>query len=330
MSNFAPKANISLYAEICSLITVSDPIIRKQLWECLGKYKIQEKASYLDFNTCIDHFINAKISENLSKITIRNYREKLHSISLYFNNEAPANLTTDNIRKLIKYWTEDRGMKKSSVQTCINYIRNFFNWLYNEELIPSNPLTKIKSFHIDKTSTRKPLRQYDLEKFRSACKNQRERALVEFFISTGCRVSEVASIKVQDINWQDRTIDIIGKGNKKRTVIFSIRTKVYLEDYLSTFSTPPEYLFCNSKGTPHKITKEALEKAIRIIGQRANISESVFPHKLRHTFATNALNSGMSITSIQALLGHSDLSTTQIYAKIRKETIINDYNRVIN
>lgn len=101
-------------------------------------------------------------------------------------------------------------------------------------MIPSNPFVKIKSFHIDKTTARKSLKQYDLEKFRAACKKLRERALVEFFILTGCRISELINIKTEDINWTDRTVDVISKGNKNRTVIFSVRTKAFLEDYLKT------------------------------------------------------------------------------------------------
>ena len=104
---------------------------------------------------------------------------------------------------------------------------------------------------------------------------------------------------------------------------------MFLEDYLST-SKNTEYLFSSKKAPYGKLSKEAVEKIIRTIGQNAGISEHIYPHKLRHTFATNALNAGMQITTIQSLLGHADLATTQIYAKIRKETIINDYNRLLN
>lgn len=329
MSQFIPNSNISLFAEICAITGTLDVEIREKLWKCLNKYKVQEKATYKNFNSCIEHFLNAKISENLSSETVRNYKDRLRLTSAYFNNQAPATLTTDDIRGLIKHWSEERGMKKSSVQTCINYTRNFFNWMYNEEMIPSNPFVKIKSFHIDKTVARKPLKQYDLERFRAACKTPRERALVEFFVSTGCRVGELINIKTEDINWVDRTVDVIGKGNKKRTIIFSVRAKVFLEDYLK-ISKNTKYLFSSKKAPYDKLSKEAVEKIIRTIGKNAGITEHVYPHKLRHTFATNALNAGMQITTIQTLLGHADLATTQIYAKIRKETIINDYNRVLN
>lgn len=328
MNCLIPNGNVSIFAEICAITGTVDENARKKLWECLSKYKIQEKATYKNFDACIEHFINAKISENLSPETIRNYKDRLRLISIYFKNQAPATITTDDIRGLIKHWTEDRGLKKSSVQTCINYTRNFFNWLYSEEMIPSNPLVKIKSFHIDKMSARKPLKQYDLEKFRAACQTPREKAIVEFFISSGCRVSELINIKTDEVNWVERTVDVIGKGNKKRTIIFSVRAKVFLEEYLKVIPHS-EYLFCSLKAPYGRISKEAVEKIIRTIGKRAGISEKVFPHKLRHTFATNALNAGMQITTIQCLLGHADLATTQIYAKIRKETVMNDYNRLM-
>lgn len=218
-------------------------------------------------------------------------------------------------------------MKKDSVQTYLNCLRSFFGWLQTEEKIQRNPMNRIRSARIDKKHTRQPLTQEEVERCRAVLETPRERAIFELYLSTGCRLSELTNVPVSAVDFQSRTIEVRGKGDKIRTVYFSVRAKLALQSYLAHSKSSSDLFSCNT--APYgPLGSQAIEKIIRGIGVRAGLSVPLHPHKLRHTFATSALNSGMDIVVIQQLLGHSNLDTTQIYAQISQEVIRHSYNRL--
>ena len=233
------------------------------------------------------------------------------------------------IQNIFMKLKNERGMKKDSIQTYLNCLRSFFGWLYSEEKIQSNPTTRIKSAHIDRKKSRKPLTQEEVELCRSILKNGREKAIFEMYISTGCRLSELVDIKTEDIDFNARELKVCGKGDKMRTVYFSAKAKLAVQAYLAESKNKSILFSCNI--VPYgPLGDQAIEKIIRAIGRRAKLSEPLYPHKLRHTFATSALNSGMDIVVIQQLLGHSNLDTTQIYAQLSQESVRHSYNKLIS
>lgn len=314
-----------LLDRICALM----PDARGQVEKILADYRVAKDTSR-DSSTLdrqITVFLAAKKIDGLSVRTIKNYREILSAFALEVDKPA-ARISTDDIRAYIGYLSESRKLKDSSIQTYVNTLRSFFGWLDMEDLIKKNPMRKIKSLKIDKLRARRPLSPEELEQLRDGCRTYKEKALVEFLVSSGCRLGEAAGIQVDRIDWQSRSVVVLGKGNKERTVYFSVRAKLMLQAYLDS-RRGGTAMFASSRKPYAPMTPRAIEKAIQKIGERAGENRRIFPHILRHTFATNALHGGMDLTIIQHLLGHSDPKTTMIYAELRDDAIKYAYEKVV-
>lgn len=274
----------------------------------------------------INVFLTAKKIDGLSAKTLKNYREMLMAFAVQVDKHV-TKITTDDIRAYIGYLGE-RGLKDSSIQTHINTLRSFFSWLDMEDVIRKNPMRKIKSLKIDRAKARRPLTAEQLERLRDGCRSYKEKALVEFLVSTGCRLSEAVGVRVDAVDWQGRSVVVLGKGGKERTVYFSVRAKLMLQEYLAQ-RKGGDALFASSRAPYEAMKPRAIEKAIQKIGERAGEARRVHPHLMRHTFASNALNGGMDITIIQHLLGHTDPKTTLIYAELAPRTVKYEYERVV-
>lgn len=151
---------------------------------------------------------------------------------------------------------------------------------------------------------------------------------MEFLVSTGCRLSEVAQLNVADLDFNNRSVTVTGKGNKERPVYFSIRARLMLQEYIKE-RKGGEGLFVSSKTPYLPLKPRAIQRIIHGLSVRAGLDARVHPHLLRHTFATHALNSGMDVTAIQQLLGHENISTTQIYAAMNEDVIRHQYNKYV-
>lgn len=296
----------------------------RQVMDILEDYSIQRKQgpTPADLETHVQHFLSAKRVDGLSDKTLDNYRLYLTRFAKHVNKDAAA-ITTDDIRGYISA----QKVAESSLQTIINTLRSFFAWLAVEEIIGKNPMLKIRTHKLRQRRMRKSLSPEELERLRNACQTVREKALVEFFYSTGCRISEVAGIRLSDVDFVQRSVRVLGKGGKERIVYFSIKAKLLLEEYLR--QRKGSMLFVNTRAPYTAMHTRSIQKIIRQLGEQAGLTERIHPHLLRHTFATIALNNGMDITIIQRLLGHAHLSTTEIYAQISQENVRQVYDRVV-
>lgn len=272
-------------------------------------------------------FLGAKRIDGLSGRTLDNYRYTLDAFADQVKKNVDK-ITTDDIRTYISHLSEVRRLKESSLQTHINTLRTFFSWLLTEEIIKKNPMLKIKSSKLDKKRSRHALSSEDLERLRNACLSYKEKALVEFLVSSGCRLSEAAGIELSSINFRERSVKVIGKGNKERTVYFSVRAKLMIEEYLQQ-RKGGSALFATTRAPYGAMKARSIQQAIRKVGERAGLPMRVHPHLLRHTFATAALNAGMDITVIQHLMGHEEISTTRIYAETSQETVRREYEKLV-
>ena len=168
-----------------------------------------------------------------------------------------------------------------------------------------------------------------MEQLRAAYTTVREKLILELLYSTGYRVSELVNIKLSDIDLDKKEIKLHGKGRKERTSFINARCLLMIMEYMKIREGTSEYLVVSSKTPFHQLSTRTIENNIKALGVRAGIESRVFPHRIRHTTATDALNRGMPIEQVQILLGHENIHTTQIYAKNKKETIKNSHAKFI-
>ena len=274
-----------------------------------------------------------KYELNYSEFTINGYSEEITKF-LSFCDESKINfkkLTNDDIRSYLKY-LDNLKYSKNSISRNLSALRTYYKFLYEEKAIDTNPFKNISNpkkekklpnflnyeeinIIFDSIDTSDPL-------------GLRNRCIIEILYDTGIRVSELVNIKIEDIDFSEKTISISGKGNKQRIVycgdyLYDV-LKEYLKnsrDYLKKGNT--DYLILNSRG--NKITTRGIQLIVDEVVQKSSIKHKISPHVLRHTFATHMLNGGSDIKSIQQLLGHSSLSTTGVYTHITNDVLRSEY-----
>lgn len=323
------NARHELEKRLFSMVAGDGPITEEEIKGILKDYIIlrENEEEKSDLKKRITYYLGAKRIDGLSPRTLANYKYTLESFAQRINKSV-SKITTDDIRGYITYLSEVRNLSETSLQTHISILRAFFGWLHTEEKIKKNPMLKIRSLKIDKKNARQALSVEELERLRDACKGYREKALVEFLVSSGCRLSEVAQLSMEDLNFNDRTVTVTGKGDKERIVYFSVRARLMLQEYAKTRKGGTG-LFVSTKTPYLPLKQRAIQRIIHAISERAGLEARVHPHLLRHTFATHALNSGMDVTVIQRLLGHENIATTQIYATMNEDVIKHQYNKYV-
>lgn len=221
-----------------------------------------------------------------------------------------------------------KGKKQTTINGYITCLKNFFGWLQNEEYLIKNPAFKLKQTKVPKLIL-EGYKADNLEILRDSCMTLREKALFELIESTACRISEIQNIKLEDINWHEKSIKVFGKGSKERIVYFSTRAKLALENYLKGRNDDNNSLFISKKFNNKTIGVRSLQNIIKKIYTRSGVAERVHCHKFRRTQATHLLNSGMSLQGVQDILGHESPETTQRYARISQENLKNEYRRLV-
>lgn len=305
--------------------------LRSILVEVLYKYDIRPQETALvpitDIQDKILMYLATKKLDGLSARTLYNYKLNLIRLSNYIHKNI-QDINTMDIRIYLATRSREQSLKSTSLNTEISILKSFFNWLENEEYIHRSPTRKIKQPKIEKR-LRKALNAEELERLRDACITSRQRALLEFIFATGARLSEIANVNIRDIDWNACSLHVIGKGNKEREVFFTTKSRLYLKKYIGDRinSINDEPLFISSKRPYHRLGGRAIEKEINKIAAAAGFDKAIFPHLLRHTMATLALQSGASLTTVQKLLGHSDPATTEIYAEIGEDTVKEEYKK---
>lgn len=267
-----------------------------------------------------------KIEKNYSNFTIINYGKDL-KIFLQFlkenNIENYDKIEYQTIRKFLEYLYEKKYEKKT-IARHISSLRSLFKYLLKENKIKNNPMILISNPKLDKKLP-KYLYYEQMEQIlsipdRNTPLGMRDLTILELLYSTGVRVSELVNIKIEDISFDDKTIRILGKGNKERIVLYGKVLNNYLNDYLkmrSTFNPNHTYLFINKYG--NQLTDRGVRVIIDNILKKGMIDFHISPHMIRHTFATHLLDNGADLKCVQELLGHKNLSSTQVYTHISDE-----------
>lgn len=269
-------------------------------------------------------YLASKKIDGLSQNTLENYSRHLNKFAMSMRKNV-EDITTMDVRMYLSAYAKT-GVKNSTIGTETDILRAFFKWLEDEEYINKSPLRKIKPIKIEKR-LRQALSNEEMEILREGCKTYRERAIVEFFYSTGCRLEEVEKLNKSDIDWQKLQLRVIGKGNKERIVYINAQAKVHLQKYLMTRLDDCEALFVTERNPISRLGRRSFQREFKKIGKVSGLKKKVFPHLIRHTMATHLLNRGADLVTVQALLGHEDASTTQIYAQISNINIEHEYRK---
>lgn len=299
---------------------------------CLRNYDITEKETSVvvydnSDSQIISKFFIAKSVEGLCQSSLDYYRVILRAFILQVGKHIKE-IVTDDIRVYLAY----KKINKCSDNTLNNIRRtlsSFFTWCTEEGIIERNPILRIKGVRQVK-KLKKPLSEDDMENLRAMTKNKRNRAIIEFLFSTGCRVSEMTNVNRADVDWVNGQVDVLGKGRKYRTVYLSARCKITLQEYINSRTDTLEALFLSDyegmcsqiKETKQlsRISKGAVEIMLRNLGKKAGIP-NVHPHRFRRTAATTALKRGMPIEQVQKMLGHESIQTTTIYAQSTNDEV---------
>lgn len=294
----------------------------------LHKYNVENKqtevAIYDDSNMrIVKNYIAALRLEGKSEKTIDQYYRIVCNFLKAIGKHIKKILTGDIRYYLARYLT-DRKVQKSTLDNQRRGLSAFFGWLATEGYIDKNPMLRVKRIKVD-YKIKKAFSDMEVEQLREAANTAKEKALIEFLLSTGCRVTEVSRLHVQDIDFSKKECVVYGKGNKERKVYLTDKCLFYLNLYLTTRNEESTSLFTNRNH--YGMTKGNIETLLRKIGKRAGV-DKVHPHRFRRTFATNAINKGMPVQYVQKILGHKSLNTTMIYCNLDEDNIKMEHRRV--
>ena len=270
------------------------------------------------------------IEKGLSKNTLDAYTSDLLQISKWLKNNSKDFFVCDR-EDLNLYLASkmDTGDTSSSILRCLSSIKGFFSWLHFNNYIKTNPTELLESPKVRRILP-KNLSEADIEKLLNSPdiatdQGIRDKTILELLYATGLRISELTNLKVDQINLDKGIIRVMGKGNKERIVPVGSSALSWLNIYMnkarSKFSLDKNnsFVLLNSRGGP--ISRKSCWTLIRNYAKRSLNSTDISPHTLRHAFATHLLNHGADLRSVQMLLGHSSLSTTQIYTHVAKERL---------
>lgn len=273
-----------------------------------------------------------KLERNLSDNTLSSYKNDLNAFIAFlseFNINDPDAVTTEKVTSFFKMLM-NLGLTDTSSARYFSSIKGFFSYLSKNDYIKKNPIDKIDS---PKLSKKLPevLNINEVEKILSkpdttTSLGLRDKAILELLYACGTRVSELTNLKLSDLFLQDEIIRVFGKGSKERLIPIGSSAIKWMNEYLSKsrsvlmkISRSGNYVFLNSRGT--KISRMGVWKIIDRYVKDAGINKAVHPHTFRHSFATHLLEGGADLRAVQEMLGHSDISTTQIYTHIDRDYI---------
>lgn len=261
----------------------------------------------------VAEYLARKKSKGLAEGSLEQYALVLRAFALY-SRKAVQEIRDLDIMGFLDGYERYRGISRHRKDNMRIILNGFFRYLSDSGRVPRNPMVTVDAIQYRKR-VRKPLSDVELERVRSACRTDRERALIETFYATGCRVSELVRLNRSDIDYSERRMTVLGKGNKERVTFINAAAVVALDRYFAGRSDTNPALFVSDRAPHQRLKRNALEKIIKHIGQRAGLTRGIHPHLIRHTLATTLYSRGVRLEDIKAILGHESVSTTLIYIK---------------
>ena len=294
----------------------------------------------MDWNKAIKEFkIYLSIERSLSNNTVSAYISDIEKFAKHLKNISPLEVNRKNLMSFIDFLGEKSISARSRARN-LSSIKSFYNYLIFDNQLENNPCENIHSPKLDKKlpiflsieEVNKIIESVDL----SQENGERDRNILETLYSCGLRVSELVNLKISNIDFNDQYIKIIGKGNKQRIVPINKNLITYLNIYINNIRSKnnikkgnEDFLFLNKRGT--KLSREMIFLIVKKYIKIANIKKNISPHTFRHSFATHLVEGGADLRAVQEMLGHSNITTTEIYTHLDtnylKEEIINFHPR---
>ena len=271
------------------------------------------------------------IDKGYSNNTIESYKNDLDKFLKFIEDIDINQITNQNLKEYIKYLNKET-LNEKSISRNISCLKSFYKFLNIEKYIKENPSDilfqpKIKKSLPNTLTEEEVLNLLNIELTDNF--SYRNKAMLELIYATGLRVSELINLKLQDIDFSQDIIRTFGKGKKERIVPIGDFAKEYLKIYIYEYrgsmlkKENSEYLFLNNHGK--QITRQGFFKILKKLAKEKGIEKELSPHTLRHSFASHLLKYGADLRTIQELLGHSNISTTQIYTHVTNEELKNNY-----
>ena len=285
-----------------------------------------------DKQAVIDQFLDALwLERGLSENTLSAYRSDLYSYAGWLASFASRDLLQSRPEDILAYLATLTGKSSRTSARRLSSLRRFFQYLAREGRIGHDPCARIAAPRIGRPLP-KSLTEEEVESLLDApdtttAMGQRDRAMLEVLYATGLRVSELVGLQLGQVNLRQGVLRVIGKGNKERLVPLGEEASDWVEKFIrqgraELLQAPPaDVLFPSRRG--RMMTRQTFWHAIKRHAVRAGISKTLSPHVVRHAFATHLLNHGADLRVVQMLLGHSDISTTQIYTHVARERLKN-------
>nr|WP_239585274.1 tyrosine recombinase XerC [Amphibacillus cookii] len=274
-----------------------------------------------------------QIEKNASPNTLINYKQDLNNFFQFLHKEQMNGLNEvdDRVVRLFLTYLYDQKLSRKSVARKISSLRTFYRYLEREEIVENNPFLTIALPKAEQSLPhflyKEELAQLFMASDLSSPLGQRNQALLELMYATGIRVSECQRLTIDALDFSLQTVLVYGKGRKERYVPFGTFAATALQQYISEgrkqlltkSNLDSSAIFLNAKGTP--LTDRGIRFILNKIVEDAALTIHIHPHALRHTFATHLLNEGADLRSVQELLGHDHLSSTQIYTHVTKDRL---------
>ena len=286
----------------------------------------------IPFSYYSDKFLNyLTIEKNYSEHTVSNYKADLNEFGEFLNSRGGKDIKAIDYFVLRKFLStlSERKLNKRSLSRKISTLKSFFKFALRESLIKNNPASALIYPRLDKPLP-KFLTENQVKKVLELpcgtdCMALRDKAILEFLYSTGARVSEMVSLKRDQIDLISGIVKVKGKGRKERLLPLGEPAILSIKKYLDSRADTNKALFINKRGT--SLSDRGVRMIINKYMKKAAMNLKVSPHTFRHSFATHLLNRGADLRSVQELLGHSSISTTQVYTHLTIDSLKNVYQK---
>lgn len=276
-----------------------------------------------------EEFLKAKQVEGCSKRTLYYYDQNIDYLINYFQKPF-ANITTEDIREYFTFHQNLHNCTNVTLNSVRRVYSSYFGWLSDNGYILKNPMSRIKKIKEVK-KVKKAYSSHELEVMRQSipAHKLRQKAVFELLLSSGIRLGELQRLNITDMNWDNLTFKVLGKGNKERVCYFNDKAKLALQNYLKSRKDSNPALFVTEIKPYNRVGLFRHQQDMRELGRWSGV-ENVHAHRFRRTCATIAINRGMPIEQVQKLLGHESITTTMIYINVDQNAVKLNHKKYMN